>query len=128
MFPQPALHLVGQAVESASGVSAASIAADSLWGGLSLLDGTAVAFWSPLVMLAGLGHPGVALLWHSAGGGAKTEIVPVWYCGEEHAAATVRYPASSFYLPFKHAFQGIYPSRKAAGADISGSPSPRARF
>jgi hypothetical protein len=37
---------------------------------------------------------------------------PVWYCGEEHAPATVRYPASSFYLPFKHAFQGIYPSGK----------------
>jgi hypothetical protein len=35
--------------------------------------------------------------------------VPVWYCGEEHASAAVRYPASSFYLPFKHVFQGIYP-------------------
>ena len=22
----------------------------------------------------------------------------------------VRYPASSFYLPFKHAFQGVYPT------------------
>jgi hypothetical protein len=45
-------------------------------------------------------------------GGAQTRSVPVWYCGEEHAPATVRYPASSFYLPFKHAFEGIYPSWK----------------
>ena len=45
-------------------------------------------------------------------GGAQSRSVPVWYCGEEHAPASVRYPASSFYLPFKHAFQGIYPSGK----------------
>jgi len=43
-------------------------------------------------------------------GGAETREVSVWICGEEEAPAALRYSAGSFYLPFKHAFQGIYPS------------------
>ena len=88
----------------------ASVAADSLWGGVSLLDGTAVAFWWPVVMLGGLAILASLAYGIQRAGRAKQRIVPVWYCGEQHAAATVRYPASSFYLPFKHAFQNVYPA------------------
>jgi len=58
------------------------------------------------VALALLGGLAYAL---ERAGGASTRSVPVWYCGEEEAAARVRYPAGSFYLPFKRAFKGIYP-------------------
>jgi hypothetical protein len=40
---------------------------------------------------------------------AKVRQVPVWACGEEHPAELLRYRAGSFYLPFKKAFEGIYP-------------------
>jgi hypothetical protein len=43
-------------------------------------------------------------------GGAKRRRVPVWTCGEEHEPGEVRYLAGSFYVPFKHAVQGLYPS------------------
>jgi hypothetical protein len=88
------------------------VATGSAWGGLSLIDGTAVAFWWPLVMLAGLAILASLAYGIQHAAGAKARSVPVWYCGEEHAAAIVRYPAGSFYLPFKHAFQGVYPAGK----------------
>lgn len=68
------------------------------------------AVWSPLPMalaLVGLG----ALCWAGLErlGGAAHREVPVWTCGEELEASVTRYPATSFYLPFKQAFHGIYP-------------------
>lgn len=110
VFPQLILRWVVHAVENLTGVPASGVDVSRLWGGLVLSDGSAVAFWSPLAILAAL----VILAGISYGiqcaGEAKVRSVPVWYCGEEHVPATVRYPASSFYLPFKHAFGGIYPS------------------
>jgi hydrogenase-4 component B len=112
IFPQPVLRLVGYAIEGVTATSVAGVNASRMWGGLFLIDASPVAFWSPLVILTALAI--LALLSYAIqrAGGARTRSVPVWYCGEEHAPATVRYPASSFYLPFKHAFQGIYPSGK----------------
>jgi hydrogenase-4 component B len=79
------------------------------WG-LSLSTGAAaVAVWAPLVLVAGMVVLALLAYGLQRAGGARTREVPVWTCGEEHEAATVRYPASSFYLPFKHAFEGIYP-------------------
>ncbi|MGB8493629.1 MAG: proton-conducting transporter membrane subunit [Candidatus Acidiferrum sp.] len=112
IFPQFVLRFVGHAIEGVTATPVAGVNASRMWGGLFLIDGSPVAFWSPLAILTVLAV--LALLSYAIqrAGGARTRSVPVWYCGEEHAAATVRYPASSFYLPFKHAFQGIYPSGK----------------
>ena len=112
IFPQLVLRFVGHAIEGVTAMPVAGVNASRMWGGLFLIDGSPVAFWSPLAILTVLAV--LALLSYAIqrAGGARTRSVPVWYCGEEHAAATVRYPASSFYLPFKHAFQGIYPSGK----------------
>ena len=45
-------------------------------------------------------------------GGAGTRDVPIWTCGEVEAPGDLSYSAGSFYLPFKHAFRGVYPSVK----------------
>jgi hydrogenase-4 component B len=109
IFPQTVLHFCGRAIESVIGIPASSVAADGIWGGLMLIDGTPVAFWSPLAMLAALAVLGALSYGIQRAGGGGVRSVPVWYCGEEHAPASVRYPASSFYMPFKDAIRGIYP-------------------
>ncbi|MCJ7628008.1 MAG: hypothetical protein MUO50_06415, partial [Longimicrobiales bacterium] len=83
--------------------------------GLALAPaGIGLAFWAPLpaalilLLLAGLVYLGL-----QRAGGAKTRKVPIWTCGEEEEPGALRYPAGSFYLPFKHAFRGIYPAFKA---------------
>jgi hydrogenase-4 component B len=70
-----------------------------------------VAFWAPLPIAAALALFGFAayfLIQRAAG--APVRYVPVWTCGEEAGPELSRYPATSLYLPFKRAFQGIYPS------------------
>jgi len=108
VFPNLALRFIGPAIENLSGVRSA-VTSGTLWGGLSLVDGVPVAFWWPLGILAALAILAVLAYGIQRAGKAEVRSAPVWYCGEEHAPATVRYPASSFYLPFKHAVQGVYP-------------------
>jgi hydrogenase-4 component B len=110
VFPQFALRFIGRAIAGATALPLAGVEATRIGGGLRLSDGSPVGFWSPLAILAALAI--LALLSYAIqrAGGAQSRRVPVWCCGEEHAPAEVRYPASSLYLPFKHAFQGIYPS------------------
>jgi hydrogenase-4 component B len=74
--------------------------------------GTAVAFWAPLPIALALGVLAVVAYAIQRAGAAQVRDVPVWYCGEEHAPELVRYPASSFYAPFKHAFENIYPTAR----------------
>jgi hydrogenase-4 component B len=74
------------------------------------MGGLGVAFWAPLAVLAGLAVAGLLSYGIQRAGGAEVRNVPVWYCGEEHEISDVRYPASSFYLPFKDAFHMIYPA------------------
>jgi hydrogenase-4 component B len=112
VLPQAALGVIGRAVEGLTGVPGSAVAAGSWWRGISLVDGVAVAFWWPLAVLAGLGVLTLLCYGIQRVAAAKVRSVPVWYCGEVHAPATVRYPASSFYLPFKHAFQGVYPAAR----------------
>ncbi len=109
VFPQLPLRLIGRAVGSIGGIRESAVAADNLWGGVSLIDGTAVGVWWPVVMIGGLALLALLAYGIQRAAGAGRRVVPVWTCGEEHAAAAVRYPASSFYLPFKHAFENIYP-------------------
>jgi hydrogenase-4 component B len=110
VFPQLMLRIVGHAIEGVTALPVSGLDASRIWGGLLLTDGSQVGFWSPLAILAALAILALISYGIQRAGGAQVRTVPVWYCGEEHAPATVRYPASSFYLPFKHAFQGIYPS------------------
>jgi len=112
ILPQVVLRFVKDAIVMVTGVPVTGVEANRIWGGLFLIDGSPVAFWSPLAILAALVILGLLSYAIQRAGGAEIRSVPVWYCGEEHSPATVRYPASSFYLPFKHAFQGIYPSGK----------------
>jgi len=109
-FPQPMLRFVGHAITGVTGMAAAGVDESRIWGGMVLSDGSPVGFWSPLAMLAALTVLVLISYGIQRAGGAQVRTAPVWYCGEEQVPATVRYPASSFYLPFKHAFQGIYPS------------------
>jgi hydrogenase-4 component B len=109
IFPQLVLRFVGQAIQGVTGVPALAVDAGRIWGGLVLIDGSPVAFWSPLAMLAALVILALLSYGIQQAGRARERSVPVWYSGEEHASATVRYPAGSFYLPFKQAFQGVYP-------------------
>lgn len=75
-----------------------------------LVDGAARAFWAPLAMVALLAvFAGIAYAIQRVGR-ASERTVPVWTCGEEVQPASARVPASSYYLPFKHAFGGIYPT------------------
>ncbi len=69
-----------------------------------------MASWSPLVILAGLAILALLAYGIQRSARAKPRTVPVWYCGEDHAAAMVAYRASSFYRPFNHIFQNVYPS------------------
>lgn len=110
IFPQFVVRFVGMAIQSATAIPFTAIETTPILGGLRLIDGSAVGFWSPVAALMGLTL--LALLSYSIqrAGGAQSRSVPVWYCGEEHSPALVRYRASSLYLPFKDAFDGIYPS------------------
>jgi hydrogenase-4 component B len=113
IFPQLPLHFIRQAVEGLSGIPASAVAASTAWGGIVLFDGAgAVAFWWPLAILAGLAIFASLCYGLQRAARARVRFVPVWYCGEEHAPAAARYRASSLYLPFKHAFQGVYPAAR----------------
>ena len=110
IFPQLPLRFIEHAITTVTGMPAAGVDASRTWGGLFLTNGAPVGFWSPLAMVMVLGILALITYGVQRAGGAHVTSVPVWYGGEEHPAALVRYPASSFYVPFKHAFQGIYPS------------------
>ncbi|MBC8520713.1 MAG: hypothetical protein H8D26_01800 [Methanomicrobia archaeon] len=96
-------------------------------GGLfgKLLPGMSINFgegisgaWNPLWILAAFVVCfGVAYFIYKSAG-AKVRQVETWYGGREHEAKNVRYPAHSFYVPFKKffafrigsiEFEGLYP-------------------
>jgi hydrogenase-4 component B len=110
IFPQIVLRFVGVAIESATAIPFTGVEATRIWGGLRLIDGLAVGFWSPLAALTGLALLALVSYAIQRAAGSQSRSVPVWYCGEEHSPALVQYRASNLYLPFKHAFDGIYPS------------------
>jgi hydrogenase-4 component B len=78
----------------------------------SSLGGLSVGFWAPLPVALALVILSVIAYAIQRAGAAEVRQVPVWYCGEEHAPELVRYPAASFYVPFKHVFENIYPSAR----------------
>jgi hydrogenase-4 component B len=108
-FPLVYVHRAIVHLPSASGLPdlAALLGPGAAMGGVGA--GVA-AVWSPLPMALALVVLG-AVCWAGLQrmGGAAHRDVPVWTCGEEVEVSVTRYPASSFYLPFKQAFHGIYP-------------------
>jgi hydrogenase-4 component B len=110
IFPQVVLRFIGHAIAPITGMQGAGVDASRTWGGISLIAGSAVGYWSPFAILTALVILTLIAYGIERAGGAGVRTVPVWYGGEEHNSALVRYPASSFYLPFVQAFQGIYPS------------------
>lgn len=120
IFPQPMLRFVGQAIATVTGIPAAGVDATHTWGGILLTNGPAVGFWSPIAILMALVVLALIAYGIERAGGARVRSVPVWYGGEEHPPSLVRYPASSFYLPFKHAFAGIYPRRALRAPNLPG--------
>jgi hydrogenase-4 component B len=112
VLPQLPLRLLHRAVSGIVPVAVPPF--ESLLGGTwataVVLDGRAVAFLAPLVILPALAvAAGVAYALQRAGA-AEVRRVPIWNCGEELGSAEARYRASSFYVPFRRAFAGIYPS------------------
>lgn len=120
LFPVPFLRLIYQAL----GPGLALPPFEPLFGGgawgvaTNLGEGTAAA-WNPLAMVAAL----LACLFVSCllyrAGGAQVRQTALWYCGEEHRLAEVKFTAFSLCLPFKRFFsvrignyqqEGVYPA------------------
>ncbi len=109
LAPQLPLRFLHRAIEALVPVPAFASLLGGPWAVSVTLDGKAVAVLAPLAILSALAAgAGVACALQRAGG-AEVRMVPVWHCGEEHTAAEVRYRASSFYVPFRRAFAGLYP-------------------
>ena len=109
-FPLEYVHRAIVHLPSASGLPDLTSLLGPGWGMGGAAAGVA-GVWAPLpvaLALVLLGLLGWAVLQRA--GGAAAREVPVWTCGEEEAAAATRYPAAGFYLPFKQAFHGIYPT------------------
>ena len=115
VFPGAPLAVAHAAI---AGVWAAEVPdLQALTGGpwqITLSAGAApLGVWMPLVFVAALAVLGLLAYAIQRAGAAGVRDVDVWLGGEEHALASVRYPASSYFLPFKQAFRGIYPTVQA---------------
>lgn len=81
--------------------------------GLTLsMGGATVGVWNPILALAGLGICTLIAYTIFRSGHAESRQVDSWYCGEEFAPELVRYRSHGFVLPFKQAFDRIYPTIK----------------
>jgi len=116
LFPLLPVTFVHQAVAGLPGAQGLSSLQGLVGGGTNLMvtaRGLGLAAWGPLpvaaslILLAGVVYFGI-----QRAGGTKVRRVPVWTCGEEEVPQALRYSAGSFYLPFKHAFRGVYPALK----------------
>ncbi|UCG87170.1 MAG: hydantoin racemase [Gemmatimonadota bacterium] len=112
VFPQVFLWFAHAALAGVSqvGLPPIDLLLGGSWGLTLAVSGIQVGFWAPSAIVVALFLSGSLAYGIQRAAGARVRHVPVWTGGEEHAAGTVRYPASSFYLPFKEAFRGIYPT------------------
>jgi formate hydrogenlyase subunit 3/multisubunit Na+/H+ antiporter MnhD subunit len=115
LFPNLVLPFAHAAIAGVSAVPLPSVGAltGGPWGMAVSAGAMAGAVWMPLTILALLVALSLVAYGIQRAGAAPTRDVEVWLGGEVHPVSEVRYPASSFFLPFKHAFQGIYPSGRA---------------
>jgi len=112
VFPQAPLRLAHAAVASAVGAELPPIEAlaGTSWSLGLAVGGVEVAAWAPLAMVVVLAVLGALAYGIQRAGAADVRQVEVWTCGEPHRPSLVRYPATSFFQPFKHAFHGVYPT------------------
>jgi NADH:ubiquinone oxidoreductase subunit 5 (subunit L)/multisubunit Na+/H+ antiporter MnhA subunit len=112
IFPQAPLRFAHTALANLSSVDLPPVheLLGGPWGLTLTVSGHTVGLWTPLAAVAALALLGALAYGIQRAGAARVRQVDVWTCGEEERAAIVRYPASSFYLPFKGAFHGIYPT------------------
>jgi hypothetical protein len=112
VFPQAPLRIAHAAIASVSGVDlpAAQSLTGGAWGLTLAAGGAPLGIWAPLAIVGALVVLSLLAYGIQRAGAAEVRQVDVWTGGEEQAVPTVRYPASSFFLPFKHAFRGVYPT------------------
>ncbi|NIM51015.1 MAG: hypothetical protein GTO22_17500 [Gemmatimonadales bacterium] len=115
VFPRAPLQFAHTAIASVSQVDLPPIQSllGGPWGLTLTVSEVSLGFWTPLAIVAALLLLGLLAYGIQRAGAATVRHVEVWACGEEHRASTIRYPASSFFLPFKQAFHGIYPTVRA---------------
>lgn len=111
VFPQLPLRFIESALVGIwqAGIPSGVFITEGPWSVALLWNGAAVAFWAPLVIALILAFLTMLAYAVQRAGTSEVKTVPVWTCGEEHESEAIRYPASSFYLPFKRAFEEIYP-------------------
>jgi len=112
VFPRAPLQFAHTAIASVSQVDLPPMQSllGGPWGLTLTVSGVSLGFFTPLAIVAALFLLGLLAYGIQRAGAAKVRHVEVWTCGEEHSPSLVRYPASSFFLPFKQAFRGIYPT------------------
>ena len=112
VVPQAPLHLAHAAIASVLGVALPPLGTLTGHGGAIGLaaGGVPLAVWAPLAILGALAAASLVAYGIQRAGGAPERQVDVWTGGEVQPIHTVRYPGSSLFLPFKHAFHGVYPT------------------
>lgn len=112
VFPQAPLRVAHAAIASVSAVDlpAAESLTGSAWGLTLAAGGAPLGVWAPLAIVVALAALSLLAYGIQRAGAARVRQVDVWTGGEVQMIPTVRYPASSFFLPFKHAFRGVYPT------------------
>lgn len=115
LYPQAPLRLAHAAAGAAVGADLPPLEAlgAASWGLSLAVGGVGVAAWAPLAMVAVLAVLSALAYGIQRAGGAEIRRVDVWTCGERHRPSLVRYPATSFFQAFKHAFHGVYPTFRA---------------
>ena len=112
VFPQAPLRLAHAALAGVVQVDlppSVALLGDP-WSLALHVGGAPVAFWAPLTIVATLVLLGGLAYVLQRAGAARVRRVAVWTGGEPHRPLEVRYPASSLFVPFKHAFHGLYPT------------------
>jgi hydrogenase-4 component B len=112
VFPQGALRAAHAAIASVAAVPlpTAEAVTGGGWGVALVGDGAPLAMWGPLVIVGALVALSLLAYGIQRAGAARVRQVDVWTGGEEQPIPAVRYPATSYFLPFKQAFRDIYPT------------------
>jgi hydrogenase-4 component B len=87
----------------------ATLFGDAAVGALIRTGPELVGFWGPQLVVPALALCTVVCVGIMRLGGSRVRRVPVWACGERHAARELAYTAHSFLLTWNRFFSRIYP-------------------